>query len=76
MKGKIEKVKKMGNKAMEKVMMAKIVRDQKGGPGLEEAVLLLFIGLVIAKSADSLGVVVESVFNKATDSIKTALGIS
>ncbi len=36
-----------------------IMKDEKGGPGLEEAVLLVFVGLIVANAADSLGLSVR-----------------
>lgn len=68
-------MKKLLRKANEKLLMMKIMKDQKGGPGLEEAILLVFVGLVVANAADGLGGVISSAYNTATDSLKTALGI-
>ncbi len=53
-----------------------IMKDEKGGPGLEEAVLLVFVGLIVANAADSLGDVISQSFTSATNSLKDALGIS
>lgn len=53
-----------------------IIKDEKGGPGIEEAVLLVFIGLIVATAADNLGDMIASSFAKSTSTLKTALGIS
>jgi Flp pilus assembly pilin Flp len=51
------------------------LKDEKGGPGLEEAVLLVFVGLVVANAADSLGDIIQKSYASATNALKTALGI-
>lgn len=63
---------------MKKVSNAvkKIMKDEKGGPGLEEAVLLVFVGLVVANAADQLGDIINQSFTSATNTLKTALGIA
>lgn len=53
-----------------------IFKDEKGGPGLEEAVLLVFVGLVVANAADELGDTIDSSFKSAMDALKAQLGIS
>ncbi len=52
-----------------------MLKDERGGPGLEEAVLLVFVGLVVANAADRLGGVIDSSFSSAITVLKTALGI-
>lgn len=59
-----------------KETMVAINNDQTGGPGLEEAVLLVFVGLVVANAADTLGDTLSSSFTSATNSLKTQLGIN
>lgn len=59
-----------------KKQVIKVIRDEKGGPGLEEAVLLVFVGLVVANAADQLGDIINTSFTTATNSLKTALGIA
>lgn len=53
----------------------KMLKDEKGGPGLEEAVLLVFVGLVVANAADSLGDIISTSYSSATNALKAALGI-
>lgn len=53
----------------------KMLNDEKGGPGLEEAVLLVFVGLVVANAADSLGDIISTSYSSATNALKAALGI-
>lgn len=60
---------------MLKAKFSKLVKDEKGGPGLEEAVLLVFVGLVVANAADSLGDIVSTSYTSATNALKTALNI-
>lgn len=58
-----------------KAQVVKFLKDEKGGPGLEEAVLLVFVGLVVANAADSLGDIISTSYTSATNALKTALGI-
>lgn len=53
-----------------------LMKDEKGGPGLEETVLLVFIGLVVANAADTLGKTINSAFSSAVTKLKTALGVA
>lgn len=56
--------------------MVEFIKDEKAGPGIEEAFLLVFIGLVIADAANDLGGVIDSAFDKGENSIKTKLSIT
>lgn len=48
-------------------------RNEDAGPALEEAFLLVFIGLVVSKSANQLGAIIQTGYTNATNDIKTAL---
>lgn len=54
--------------------MCKVRMNQKGGPGLEEAALLLFIGLVVFSGADGLGDAISTVFTNVTQQITSTFG--
>lgn len=71
----IKKIKVMINSIGEKALEIKIIKDQKGGPGLEEAVLLLFIGIAVATGANGLGGVVGGTFTSVQNTLKTTLGM-
>lgn len=58
-----------------KEKLRKFIKDEKGGPGLEEAVLLVFVGLVVANAANSLGDIIGQSYATATNALKTALGL-
>lgn len=72
----LKKVKKLYDKGQEKILQMKIHRDQKAGPGIEEAALLLFIAVIVIKKSDDVGGVVGDVFDKVVSSVKSGLGIS
>lgn len=59
---------------IETTKMCKVRMDQKGGPGLEEAALLLFIGLVVFSGADGLGNAISTVFTNVTSEITSTFG--
>ncbi|EOD01419.1 hypothetical protein [Caldisalinibacter kiritimatiensis] len=59
---------------IETTKMRKVRMDQKGGPGLEEAALLLFIGLVVFSGADGLGNAISTVFTNVTSEITSTFG--
>lgn len=72
-----EKVRSVGIKTTFKVAngIKKFSRDDKGSPGVEEAALLLFVGLVVANSADTLGTTIQSTFSHVQTALQTAIGI-
>ena len=72
----MKKLKKLLEKGNELLIKNEICKDQKGGPGIEELGLLLFIGLVVVSKGDSTGSTVGSVFDKVITGIKTGFGIS
>lgn len=68
----MKNAKKVLRKITEKATLTKIVMDQKGGPGLEEAALLVFIGVVVFAGADGLGTQISGVFTKVTTALTNA----
>lgn len=76
MKNVVNKVRNVMNKIGEAAIRIKVVKDQKAGPGLEEAALLVFIGVAVVTAASGFGDVISSTFTKALTNIKNTFGIS
>jgi len=77
MKRLSKKVRTVGIRAAFKIGegVQKFAKDKKASPGVEEAALLLFVGLVVANSADTLGTTIQSVYTNVNTALRTAIGI-
>lgn len=75
MKNIIQKGISMVEKAENLVIKAKVMGDQKGGPGLEEAGLLVFVGVIVVNAASSFGGTINTVFTNAMSTLTSTLGL-